>query len=348
MNRRDYARAGALTIFAGVVLASVPARAAEGSDAAAGGNAAARDEAEARVLFAEARRLAAAGDYVEACPKFEDSLRLNPGIGTTFNLADCFEHLGRTASAWARFLDVAGATKVAGQPDRERVARERAAALEPRLSRIVVIVDLPVDGMTVQRDAVVVAASAWGVAVPVDPGVHAIHVTAPNRKPWSTEVSVPAGDPTTVSVSIPALEFQPEPPAPLPAATLVTPTLPPPERRLTLPAVLLGSVGIAGLAAGAFLGIRFLQENSEAKGLCRPVDCSTDGEKAQHAQLVSDATRDRNWEFVAVGVGGVALAAATVLWWRSAERSTARTGGGVAARPLAGTHGIGGEFAIAW
>ena len=51
------------------------------------------DEAAARVLFGEGRKLAAAGDYAAACPKFEESFRLDPGIGTGFNLADCWEHI---------------------------------------------------------------------------------------------------------------------------------------------------------------------------------------------------------------------------------------------------------------
>ena len=80
------------------------------------------DEAAARVLFMEGRKLAASGDYPAACTKFEASYQLDPGIGTNFNLADCYEHTGRIASAWARFLDVAAATRVANQPERERVA----------------------------------------------------------------------------------------------------------------------------------------------------------------------------------------------------------------------------------
>src|SRR6516165_8666630 len=81
---------------------------------------AAGDEAEARVLFFEARKLVAAGQYSSACPKFEESYRLDPGIGTNFNLADCYEHTGRIASAWARFLDVAASTRAAGQIEREK------------------------------------------------------------------------------------------------------------------------------------------------------------------------------------------------------------------------------------
>ena len=171
------------------------------------------DEAASRALFAEARRLVAAGDYVHACPKFEDSYRLDPGIGTSYNLADCFAHVGRTASAWARFLDVAAATKAAGQTDREALARARAQALEPQLSRLTVVVSQPVDGLVVKRDATIVGEAAWGVAVPVDPGPHTIEATAPNRKSWSSTMEVPAGA-GSVSIEVPPLAAAPESRAP--------------------------------------------------------------------------------------------------------------------------------------
>ena len=50
-------------------------------------------------LFQEARVLVERGDYAAACPKLEASQKLEPAVGTQFNLADCYEHVGRTASA---------------------------------------------------------------------------------------------------------------------------------------------------------------------------------------------------------------------------------------------------------
>ena len=94
----------------------------------------ASDPATATMLFNEARRLVAAGRYPDACPKFEESQRLDPGIGTQFNLADCYEHTQRIASAWALFLDVASAAGGTGQLARENVARRRAAAPAGRLT----------------------------------------------------------------------------------------------------------------------------------------------------------------------------------------------------------------------
>ena len=63
------------------------------------------------------------------------------GPGTEFNLADCYERAGRTASAWTTFLDLAATehrNSGAKAAERERVARDRAKGLEPRLSQPVI------------------------------------------------------------------------------------------------------------------------------------------------------------------------------------------------------------------
>src|SRR5664280_1157837 len=87
------------------------------------------NSAAARQLFDEARNLVRQERYAEACPKFEQSYQWDPGIGTLFNLADCWQHLGRTASAWAKFRDVADEAARTNQKAREQVAAKRAAEL---------------------------------------------------------------------------------------------------------------------------------------------------------------------------------------------------------------------------
>src|ERR1019366_353360 len=183
------------------------------------GDASATDKATAQALFDEGKRLMEQEQYAKACPKLADSLRLDHGIGTMLNLAICYERNGQTASAWATFKDAAGEARVAGQVEREKLARDRAAALEPRLARLAIVVarESAVDGLLVRRDGEPVPTSSWGLPVPIDPGEHAIEASAPGRKPWATAVAVTAA--SSSEVSVPPLEpevvvpVKPSPPA---------------------------------------------------------------------------------------------------------------------------------------
>src|SRR5687768_2981870 len=52
-----------------------------------------RDAAAAEALFRQGRQAADAGDHAKACEKFKESNRLDPALGTVFNIADCEEKL---------------------------------------------------------------------------------------------------------------------------------------------------------------------------------------------------------------------------------------------------------------
>jgi hypothetical protein len=97
------------------------------------------DVAQAEALFNEAKELRDAGRFAEACPKFAESRRLGPGIGVTLHLADCYEKVGKTQSAWTEFRN---AEKLAREREDKRadVASARAQALEPRLNRLTLVV----------------------------------------------------------------------------------------------------------------------------------------------------------------------------------------------------------------
>jgi hypothetical protein len=116
----------ALSVGFGHVTCSRPAFAQNAGDGAA-----------AQALFDNGRAIMAKGDYSAACPKLEESQRLDPGSGTLFHLADCYEHQRRISSV--DDVTRAGATaRATGNADRSRQSKQRAAALETRLSRIVV------------------------------------------------------------------------------------------------------------------------------------------------------------------------------------------------------------------
>src|SRR5947208_8874106 len=71
--------------------------------------------ARAEKLYDEAIELLDRGDYTQACPKLEQSDQLDPALGTRFNLAECYEHEGKLASALIRFRQVAIVARESGK-----------------------------------------------------------------------------------------------------------------------------------------------------------------------------------------------------------------------------------------
>ncbi len=229
-------------------------------------------KAAAEAAFEDARKLVAAGRFAEACPKFAESNRLDPGIGVLLYLADCYERNGQTASAWATFREGMDAARSAGQAERERAARERVAALEPRLVRIVIVVaeanDAP--GLEVRQGGEVVGRALWSSPIPVDPGTRKIDVTAPGKRRWSSAVEVSAKEPL-VTINVPALEDEPVvgPKSALAAG-------PPPVVAATssfgarkTAALIAAGVGVVGVGVGSAFGAMALSTWSGVKGDCQ-------------------------------------------------------------------------------
>lgn len=236
------------------------AAALSGAPRAARADATAEQRTVAQALFDDARKLMANQKYAEACTKLEESQRLDPGMGTLLNLAECQALTGRTATSWTNFLEVAYQAKAARQAKRESTARSRAAALEPKLSRLTILAVTARPGLEIRRDGVVVGPSLLGTAVPVDPGEHVVTAKAPGRKPWETRVTV-RPDAQPISVSVPPLEdAAPVVPAPPPSGS----------SGARLAGIVLAGVGGAGLVAGAVMGGVIASKHASLVGSCGP------------------------------------------------------------------------------
>jgi hypothetical protein len=289
------------------------------------------NDAAARALFAEGRKLSSEGKWPEACTKFEESLRLVPGTGTRFNLADCWEHIGRTASAWSAFLDVAAESKAAGQAEREKASRERAEALAAKVPKLVIQVTAPEAGLTVTSNGVAVGEGSWGSALPVDPGTITVQASAPGKKAFSQQVVASAG--ATATVQIPALEADaaavqgPPPAAPPPVADTavqVDSTGGGLGTQKTI-ALVVGGAGVVGVAVGTIFFFNYRSKNDDAKAICPSgVDCEP-GSAARHEELVDEASTARTITYLGWGLGAAALGGAAVLYLTAPSNENPQT-----------------------
>jgi serine/threonine-protein kinase len=308
-----------------------------------------QERAVARGLFDQARALMKDGKHAQACPKLEESQRLDPGVGTQFNLGNCYEHVGRAASAWLLYLEVAAASRAAGQTDRENAARERAAAVEPRVSRLVVQVtaEQRAPGMKVNVDGMTVGEAMWGTPMPMDAGSHKIEVSAPGRRSWATAAAVPA-EGKVVTVSVPALETASAEaqPAPQPIGTstpeVAAPQVPAPEAKQPprgstqrLAGAVVAGLGVVGLGVSGALVLSAKSSYGDSSPHCTGNYCDDTGIELR------DEARGKGTAATVVGaIGLAAVAAGAVVYFTApgAKPGSARVGLGP------GWMGIGGQW----
>lgn len=309
-------------------------------------------KAQAIELFDAARALTAQGRHPEACPKYEDSQKLDPAIGTLFYWAECLEKTGRLASAFASYTEVAEQAGEAKMPDKEKYAGERAAALKIRLTRLLILVPEDVKsapGLEIKRDGTVVGPSLWGTALPVDSGKHEISVSANGKRQWSSVVEA-AGEGSTVTVTIPSLKEEPTVGPILSAAPSAAPSTVPVTAAESaqwggqrIAGVVALGAGAAGLVVGGILGGLALGKDSEAKGFCRPdapTLCS-----AQGVALDQDVKTFGTVSTVALIAGGVVAGGGLVLFLAAPSGGKpASTGSHIRVRVSVGRVGVEGSW----
>jgi hypothetical protein len=286
------------------------------------------DPAASQALFDQAVELTRQNKFDEACPKFQESNRLDPSIGAQFQLANCQELRGRIASAWVMFLDVATQSRARQQMERETVARERAAKLEPRLPRLLITVPegSKISGLEIRRNGILVGSAQWGTPMPVDPGDVELSISAPGKQ--TLRQTVRLEESKTFSYSVPTLaDGEDTPPAaPAPVAAPLAPAVATPPQPKPAPAdaprptvtnnrgwiIGLGAVGVVGLGVSATFAVLAKNKWADSKGDCDLDDVNNCG--ANGIQMRNDARTRGDIATVSFVVGGAALAGAGVVW----------------------------------
>jgi hypothetical protein len=293
--------------------------------------ASAGQKAAAESLFDDALRAMKSGHYVEACPKLEESERIEPGIGTLLYLGECYERTGRNASAWAIFREAASSARAQGEVERSRVATARADRLQAGLSKLTIRVTpetARLASLRVTRDNVALASGLLGVAIPVDPGKYHVVASADGHQSFESDLEIAAGQ--SKALEIPDLQAattpQPEtlggPAVSSPSAPEGTPSVntaqkpepgtSAPEKSKHIPAYVAGALGVVGLGIGSYFGVKAISKNSDAESFCPRGNSHCDDQKGE--SLTHDAKNAAVASNIAFGLGAAFVVTGVVLY----------------------------------
>jgi hypothetical protein len=317
------------------------------------------NQAAATAQFDRGRTLMKQKSYAEACKAFDNSEKLDPQVGTLFNLAECHAHLGKLATAWLEYRDIGQRDTNAG---RKKEANRRAKDLDKRMPKLVLDLASPPAGLavTINGDD---ATKTLGIESPVDLGTVAIRATAPGYAPFETAKTIAvegktihvaielvkggAHDTTTVTTTVSPPSTQPTT-----TATTATPTTEPApideshregSHRQRNGAI----IAIAGgglLVTGAVFGLRARTDWDNAQTLCPNQQCGTADERTRGDSLVESARTSAN---VATGfvIAGVAVAAVGI-YYAVTGKPESSTASSLRVAPTSGGAmvGLGGQF----
>jgi hypothetical protein len=249
----------------------------------------------AKALFVEATAAAERDDWRGALSGFRDAAQIAETPGIRFNIANCEEHLGQLAAAIADFRLAKREAARGGAPDVAANVDRRIEVLDPRVPRLSLVRAPGAERAAIQVDATPVEG---GALIELDPGAHRVTAVLGGVTRFDEQVRLSEGERSTVRVAL----------RPLPAV----------PGRISVPGVVTGAVGIAGLAAaGIFLGLRQVTIG-ELNGICRADD---------HCPVSAQPTIDRGRLFTglaegSVVLGVVGLTAGVILIVRSARASS--------------------------
>ena len=224
-------------------------------------------------LFRRGEKEFDSGKYTEACADFAESLRLGPKLGTLLNLALCHETIGKTATAWNEFHFAAVWATQNNQKERREFAAQHAAALEGKLPRVMLQMPAGAAIATVEVDGEPIPDSRWYLPLFLDPGEHAVAVTAPGKERTTIKFRVTTAANEQI-VTIPSLPDEAAKPAPT-AAT--PPVFTDPDRnKRTIGYVSLG-VSAAAIAIGSAFGLAAISARNDASANCAGNRCNEIG-----------------------------------------------------------------------
>lgn len=265
-------------------------------------------KSEADALFKKAKKLHGDKRYADACPMFEKSDALDPGIGAKLNVAKCYEDWGMLARAHRWYTDAEAMAKATDDKRAEKIA-ELVAAIDPDVPRLTL--KLP-DGADEAQAGVKLDGkpAQVGKEQRVDPGPHEITWLA-DGKPKSKTIPMERGGERELMLDIrvtgdgssggggggetPGVVDSPEPPG----------------RTRRLVGISVGAVGVVGVGLATYLTLSARSTYKDAidthcmgsKDMCSDEGLSITSDARSRANIATVVTL---LSLAAVG-GGIAL-----------------------------------------
>jgi hypothetical protein len=243
----------------------------------------------------------------KACAAFEASYEIEPRAGTSINIGLCRERLGQLASAWNAFKEALRRVK---DPAKKKLALEKMAAIEPKLSYLTISVADIVRAPTITLDGKRVDQGALGIRFPIDGGRHVIKATGGGHTAWRKTIEIrSSGDDKRVVVpeapTAPKTGPDPAQDDPTVAGPVFTP------RRKA--AVVLGVLGVAAAGGGIAFGHAGAILERHAFELCPDPAVSCDHAGSANSEL-GRARANALYANISYGVAGALAITGIVLW----------------------------------
>lgn len=285
----------------------------------------------ADAAFKRGRELLKAGKYADACVEFEHSQKLDPALGTEFNIAQCSEKTGKLARALELYRGMLARDTNA---DRKKIVADAIPKLEARVPHLLVKVATPPPGfaLTIQviNSGLPPRALEPNKAIEIDFGEYALVAKSPD---WTQNVRIDTeGKTTTLEVPTAGASVVTKPTivTPLTAGSTSNSTSrststessegpidepsPPKSKRKLFGTIGMG-VGGAALAGGVVLGIMARGKWNDAKDVCGGgTSCATEADRDRANKLGDQASSRARLSTIFVGAGIVAAGVGVVLF----------------------------------
>lgn len=280
---------------------------------AAGGVASADNKSKADELFKQAKKLMAEKRFNDACPKFEESYKLDPGIGGELNIGRCYEEWGKLGRAYHAYAEAEKQAKAASDPRAAKI-HDLVTGIEPQVPRLMIHIppESETDGLKLSIDGNVIDKENYGNAQLVDPGPKQVDYTLPGGFKKSTLIPVERGSTTDVTLELPKAKAKPDKGGDKEQDKVITTTAPEPGRTQRIAGIAVGATGVAMMGVSTYLALAARSKYKDA--LAANCNNAADMCNAQGLKDTHDARHNANIATIVFSVGVAATAGGVVMY----------------------------------